>query len=90
VLGFSLILFSRVADQHLWNTFNAWNPNLRSLLLARRGQHSEKPDRARDQIEQCSPGPYLELFGRKAVPGWTVWGNQCLPAQGRLFQERVG
>jgi N6-adenosine-specific RNA methylase IME4 len=21
-------------------------------------------------------GPYLELFGRSPVKGWTVWGNQ--------------
>jgi N6-adenosine-specific RNA methylase IME4 len=49
-----------------------------------------KPERARDLIEQHSPGPYLELFGRAAVPGWTVWGNECLPAQGRFFKERVG
>jgi hypothetical protein len=21
-------------------------------------------------------GPYLELFGRKPVPRWTVWGNE--------------
>jgi N6-adenosine-specific RNA methylase IME4 len=49
-----------------------------------------KPDRARDLIEQLSPPPYLEVFGRRAMPGWTVWGNQCLPANGRLFKEQVG
>jgi N6-adenosine-specific RNA methylase IME4 len=27
-------------------------------------------------IERASHGPYLELFGRSPVPGWTVWGNQ--------------
>jgi len=64
--------------------------NLASWFTAPRGAHSAKPDRARDLIEQLSPGPYLELFGREAVPGWTVWGNQCLPTTGRLFQERVG
>jgi N6-adenosine-specific RNA methylase IME4 len=64
--------------------------NLRSLLLAPRGRPSEKPDRARARIEPCSPGPYLELFGRAAVPGWTVWGNQGLPVNGRLQQARVG
>jgi N6-adenosine-specific RNA methylase IME4 len=62
-----------------------------SVILAPRGsQYSEKPAIFRDHIEQFSPGPYLELFGRKAVPGWTVRGNECLPAQGRLFQTRVG
>jgi N6-adenosine-specific RNA methylase IME4 len=63
--------------------------NLCSLILAPRGRHSQKTDIARDRIEQFSPGPYLELFGRAAVPGWTVWGNECLPTNGRLFKERV-
>jgi N6-adenosine-specific RNA methylase IME4 len=63
--------------------------NLRSLILAPRRSHSEKPDQARDQIEQFSPGPYLELFGRAAVPGWTVFGNQHLASQGRLFKEQI-
>jgi N6-adenosine-specific RNA methylase IME4 len=27
-------------------------------------------------VEEVSPGPYLELFGRCITPGWTVLGNQ--------------
>jgi N6-adenosine-specific RNA methylase IME4 len=61
--------------------------NLPSVLFAPRGVHSEKPEQMRDLVEQFSPGPYLELFGRAAVPGWTVWGNECHPANGRLFKE---
>lgn len=38
--------------------------------------HSRKPDDVRKKIEKVSPGPYLELFGRMPVRGWTVWGNQ--------------
>jgi N6-adenosine-specific RNA methylase IME4 len=64
--------------------------NLISWVQAARGRHSEKPDIACDRIEQLSPGPYLELFGRAAVPGWTVWGNQCLLVNGRFWKERVG
>ena len=30
-----------------------------------------------DLIEACSPGEYLELFGRGVRKGWTVWGNQA-------------
>jgi N6-adenosine-specific RNA methylase IME4 len=41
-----------------------------------RGEHSAKPEEIRGIIERCSPGGYLELFGRKHVPGWTVFGNQ--------------
>jgi len=50
--------------------------SLRSWLLADRGQHSAKPEQVRGFVERASPGPYLELFGRLAVKGWTVWGNQ--------------
>ena len=48
----------------------------RSLVLAARGKHSEKPDEVRRRIEIVSKGPYLELFARKKVPGWDVWGNE--------------
>lgn len=41
----------------------------------RRG-HSAKPEEVRTMIERACEGPYLELFGRRAAPGWTVWGNQ--------------
>jgi N6-adenosine-specific RNA methylase IME4 len=67
----------------------AQHKNLISWVKARRGRHSAKPNIIRDRIEQISPGPYLELFGRAAVPGWTVFGNEQIPTQGRLFQERI-
>lgn len=41
-----------------------------------RGKHSEKPDQVREMIERVSPAPRLELFGRRACKGWTVWGNE--------------
>ena len=48
----------------------------RSWLLEDRTRHSAKPESVRERIEKVSPGPRLELFGRRAVPGWTVWGDQ--------------
>lgn len=39
-------------------------------------EHSRKPEEARSRIERLLAGPYLELFGRRAVDGWTVWGNE--------------
>lgn len=45
-------------------------------LCADRMGHSEKPERIRAFIERVSPGPYLELFGRRAVRGWAVFGNE--------------
>lgn len=50
--------------------------SLRSWAEAPRGKHSAKPEIVRGMVEDASPGPYLELFGRLQVPGWSVWGNQ--------------
>lgn len=40
--------------------------------------HSEKPEVFRKVIEKLYDGPYVELFARKQVKGWTTWGNQVL------------
>jgi N6-adenosine-specific RNA methylase IME4 len=37
--------------------------------------HSTKPQIFYERIEQLVDGPYLELFGRRTQPGWTVLGN---------------
>lgn len=47
-----------------------------NLLSTRKREHSRKPDELYDIVENCSPGPYLELFGRGARKGWTTWGDQ--------------
>src|SRR5205823_14372931 len=49
---------------------------LRSWIEAPRGRHSEKPEVVRGLIERASPGPRLELFARKLLPGWFVWGHE--------------
>lgn len=38
--------------------------------------HSAKPDGFLDVVEQVSPGPYVELFARRARFGWDYWGDQ--------------
>lgn len=43
-----------------------------------RGAHSAKPDAFIDLVEQVSPGPYLELFSRRARFGWDYWGDESL------------
>lgn len=48
----------------------------RTLLMAKRKSHSEKPEEVRVMIERVSPGPYLELFARKQTPGWHTWGKE--------------
>lgn len=50
--------------------------SIRSWLECDRGAHSAKPEQVRSFIERASPGPYLELFGRRSAPNWAVWGNQ--------------
>jgi N6-adenosine-specific RNA methylase IME4 len=50
-----------------------------------RRQHSAKPEEIRSLIERASDGPYLELFGRRQAPGWTVWGNDV--SRDLLFKE---
>jgi N6-adenosine-specific RNA methylase IME4 len=55
--------------------------NIRQVVMAPVGEHSEKPEEVRRRIERLFPGPYLELYGRKPVPGWTVWGNE-IPRDG--------
>ena len=61
----------------------------KTLIYSPRGEHSEKPEEARQMIELVSHPPYIELFARKQVPGWTVWGNQANepsePEPGSLF-----
>jgi N6-adenosine-specific RNA methylase IME4 len=48
-----------------------------NLIATRKREHSRKPDEQYALIESCSPGAYLELFGRGVRKGWTVWGNQA-------------
>ncbi len=50
--------------------------NHRSWREAPRGRHSEKPEEFRELVEAVSQAPRLELFARKPVDGWTVWGDE--------------
>ncbi|MCI5046034.1 MAG: MT-A70 family methyltransferase [Aquisalinus sp.] len=47
-----------------------------NLLATRKREHSRKPDELYDLIEDCSPGPYLELFARGSRKKWYTWGDQ--------------
>ncbi|MDG6746298.1 MT-A70 family methyltransferase, partial [Staphylococcus aureus] len=48
-----------------------------NYLESRKREHSRKPDEQYPLIEECSPGPFLEMFSRGTRPDWTVWGNQA-------------
>lgn len=43
----------------------------------RPGRHSGKPDAFYELVEECSPGPWLEMFSRSARPGWAAWGAEA-------------
>lgn len=47
-----------------------------NLISTRKREHSRKPDEIYDLIEECSPGPRLELFARFGREGWDQWGNE--------------
>lgn len=47
-----------------------------NVVVSRKREHSRKPDEVYGLVEECSPGPYLELFARERIPGWTQWGNE--------------
>lgn len=48
-----------------------------SVIEAPRDEHSAKPERVYDLIEQMYPElPKLELFARRQRESWSSWGNQ--------------
>jgi N6-adenosine-specific RNA methylase IME4 len=47
-----------------------------NILSTRKEEHSKKPHEIYNIIEQCSPEPYLELFARERISGWTQWGDE--------------
>ena len=47
-----------------------------NIVSTRKREHSRKPDEVYDLIEECSRGPFLELFARHEREGWTQWGNE--------------
>jgi N6-adenosine-specific RNA methylase IME4 len=60
--------------------------DVHQLIVSPVSYHSRKPDEVQERIERLLPGPYLELYGRRATPGWTVWGNQITRS---LFHQSI-
>lgn len=48
-----------------------------NYMCSRKREHSRKPDEQYKLIENCSPGPFLELFARGDRKKWVNWGNQA-------------
>lgn len=61
--------------------------SIRNWLVHDRADHSRKPEVVRTLIERTSPGPYLELFSRRATSGWTAFGNEV--DDGGLFDGEI-
>ena len=47
-----------------------------NIMVHRKREHSKKPPTLYQIIEDCSPGPHLELFARERREGWHNWGDQ--------------
>lgn len=47
-----------------------------NIISTRKREHSRKPDELYPIIEQCSDGPYFEMFARHRRAGWDQWGNE--------------
>lgn len=50
---------------------------MRTCFTATPTVHSEKPDMFYQGISQLFDGPRLDVFGRKARPGFEGWGNEA-------------
>ena len=48
----------------------------RTVIMAVRRKHSQKPDEMYNMIEKVSYAPYLEMFARNKRTGWDTFGNQ--------------
>jgi N6-adenosine-specific RNA methylase IME4 len=48
-----------------------------NIIASHKREHSRKPSAVYSLIQRCSPGPFLELFARERVEGWTAWGFEA-------------
>ncbi len=47
-----------------------------NIMVHRKREHSKKPPTLYQIAEECSPGPFMELFARERREGWHQWGDQ--------------
>ena len=57
----------RYVDTKAFRTANYWP----------RGAHSEKPEGFYDLLRRVTPGPRLDVFGRRRIAGFQSWGNEA-------------
>ena len=54
-------------DTKAFHTVNFWP----------RSEHSAKPEGFYDLLRRVTPGPRLDVFGRRRIAGFTSWGNEA-------------
>ena len=59
-----------------------------NIIVHRKREHSWKPPTLYEIIEDCSPGPLVELFARNRRPGWEPWGDQVDTYDGTRSRHR--
>jgi N6-adenosine-specific RNA methylase IME4 len=64
-------------------------PESTLLRAARTGNHSTKPDAFYELVERLCPGSRVEIFARRARPGWTTWGSELWGKAVSRSQEPV-
>ena len=69
-----ILLFGIKGDKN--RTLDAGRSQV-NLIRAMKREHSRKPDEFIPLIENCSAGPFLEMFARGNRDGWDMWGNQA-------------
>lgn len=61
-----------------------------NIILSQKTMHSRKPSEMYEIIEECSHGPFIELFSRTERDGWTMWGNQAGLLDGEDDSHKYG
>ncbi len=61
-----------------------------NILSTRKQEHSRKPEHVYRIIEECSPGPFLELFARAPRAGWRSWGDEVHSYQAPNYPPYTG
>ncbi len=73
--------FTTRKSVELVKLFKIGNPkvhahDVRDVILAKRREHSRKPDDIFARVEALVPGPYAEIFSRESREGWDCCGDE--------------